>query len=239
MVLVPFNCRPSPLKLEPDGTYNSTSVENLPAVREEPYAPSEPNTTAWALLRYQKGDRSKAEEFWNEVGRKSYQNLKESLKTNDEMKVAGAAAIAGAKDSEAKAIALVALVRKRVRNIEDPDMTEAEREKYIKDLPKDRRRNAVEAFQSGLGDSHDMNVVFAALAQQAGLEVRPARLSNRTEYTFHPASTVDEYFLHNFDIAVKVGETWKLFDASTKLLDRKSTRLNSSHIQKSRMPSSA
>ena len=34
-------------------------------------------------------------------------------------------------------------------------------------------------------------------------------------------------------------DNWKKDDAATGLLDRKSTRLNSSHIQKSRMPSSA
>ena len=33
--------------------------------------------------------------------------------------------------------------------------------------------------------------------------------------------------------------TTKLLDAAARLRDRKSTRLNSSHIQKSRMPSSA
>jgi hypothetical protein len=217
MFVIPFNCRPSPLQLEPDG-YSSTSVENLPAVREEPFAPSEPNVTAWALLRYQMGNRNDPEKYWNDVGRKAYQGLKESLKANDEMKTAGTAAMTGATDNEAKAVALVAVVRKRVRNVREFGVTEAERQKYLKDLPKDRRRTAVETFRSGLGTSDEMNVVFAALAQQVGLEARPVAVPNRNEYIFHPKATVDEYFLGSIDMAVKVGETWKLFDVSTKLL---------------------
>jgi hypothetical protein len=63
-----------------------------------------------------------------------------------------------------------------------------------------------------------MNVVFAAMAQQAGLEARPALVSDRTERLFHPKGTPDTFFLHNIDKAVKQGEDWKVYDVSTKLL---------------------
>ena len=41
------------------------------------------------------------------------------------------------------------------------------------------------------------------------------------------------------ELALKVVARHKTFRAKTKSLDRKSTRLNSSHSQQSRMPSSA
>ncbi len=217
MYVIPFNCKPTPLKLELDG-YNSTSVENLPAIHDEPYAPSEPNLTAWALLHYQMGDRKNAEKYWSDVGRKSYQELKESAKANDEMKTAAVSATTGGKDNEAKAAALTTLIRKRLRNVFDDEVSEAERQKYIKDLPKDRRRTAVEVFRSGLGTADEMNVVFAAMAQQAGIEARPVAVPSRSDYNFHPNVISDDYFLRNIDMAVKVGDTWKLFDVSTKLL---------------------
>ena len=94
----------------------------------------------------------------------------------------------------------------------------ADREKYIKDLPKDRLRNASEIYKSGLGTANEMNVVFAALAQQAGLEARPAVVADRTEVLFSPKAMVDTYFLRNVDMAIKTGDSWKVYDVSTKLL---------------------
>ena len=41
------------------------------------------------------------------------------------------------------------------------------------------------------------------------------------------------------EIAAAIGEVNRLIDVDVMIVDRKSTRLNSSHIQKSRMPSSA
>jgi hypothetical protein len=54
MNLLPFHCAPSPWKLEPNGL-QSTTVENLPAFREEPMMPAEPNIRQWALLYYYDG----------------------------------------------------------------------------------------------------------------------------------------------------------------------------------------
>jgi len=48
MSLRAFNCKPSPLKLENDG-YNSTSLENVPAFREEPLMPGEGSVRPWVL----------------------------------------------------------------------------------------------------------------------------------------------------------------------------------------------
>jgi hypothetical protein len=63
-----------------------------------------------------------------------------------------------------------------------------------------------------------MNVVFAAMAQQAGLEARPALVASRSELIFDPKYTVDDYFLRNVDMAVKRGDSWRIYDVSTRLL---------------------
>ncbi len=85
-------------------------------------------------------------------------------------------------------------------------------------MPRDRLRAAAEIYKSGLGTANEMNVVFAAMAQQIGLEARPVLVSDHTQYLFHPKTTVDTFFLPNIDMAVKQGDTWKIFDVSTKLL---------------------
>ena len=217
MFMTPFNCKPSTFKIENDG-YTSTTVENVPALHEEPYSPSEPNLEAWALLHYQQGDRSNPDKYWNDIGKRGYQELKGTLKTNADIKSAAADVTAKAKNDDEKIAALVSAVRSRVRNVYDTGVTDADREKYVKSLPKDRLRNATEIFKSGLGTANEMNVVFAAMAQQSGLEARPALVASRNELIFHPKATVDEYFIDNIDMAVKQGDAWKILDVSTKLL---------------------
>ena len=217
MFMVPFNCKPSAFKIENDG-YTSTTVENIPALREEPYSPSEPNLEAWALLHYQQGDRSNPDKYWNDIGKRGYQELKDALKTNADIKSAAAEATANAKNDDEKIAALIGAVRSDVRNLYDTSVTDADRQKYIKSLPKDRLRNATEIFKSGIGTANEMNVVFAAMAQQSGLEARPALVASRNERIFHPKVTVDEYFIDNIDMAVKQGDDWKILDVSTKLL---------------------
>ena len=217
MFMSPFNCKPSAFKIENDG-YTSTTVENVPALREEPYSPSEPNLEAWALLHYQQGTRDNPDKYWSDIGKHGYQQLKDAVKSNAEIKSAAAEATANATNDDEKIAALIAAVRSRVHGLFDSGVTDADREKYIKSLPKDRIRNAAEIFKSGLGTASEMNVVFAAMAQQAGIEARPALVASRNEIIFNPKATVDEYFIDNVDMAVKQGEGWKIFDVSTRLL---------------------
>ena len=217
MALVPFNCQPSPVKQENDG-YTSVTVEHLPASRYEPYAPSESNLEAWALLHYQQGDRKDPDKYWNEVSKKDYSELKASLRSDNEIKSAAAEAVANAKSDDGKIAAIIGAVRARVRNLFDTEVTDAERQAYVKSLPKERLRTATEIYKSGIGTANEMNVVFAAMAQQVGLEARPALVSDHTQHLFHPKVTVDSYFLPNIDMAVKQGDTWNIYDVSTKLL---------------------
>src|SRR6185312_8296255 len=158
------------------------------------------------------------DKYWNEVSKKEYSELKDTLKSNNEIKAAAADAVIGAKSDDEKIAAIIAGVRTRVRNLYDDGVTDAERRAYFKSLPKERLRTASEIFKSGLATANEMNVVFAAMAQQVGLEARPALVSDRTELLFNPKITMDTFFLRNIDMAVKQGENWKVYDVSTKLL---------------------
>jgi len=55
--------------------------------------------------------------YWNEVGKRAYQELKPSLKVNEEMKAAAQKAVAGASNDGEKAIALLRLIRQSVRGL--------------------------------------------------------------------------------------------------------------------------
>lgn len=216
MFMTHFNCNPSAIQPDNDG-YSFTTLTNVPAARHEPYAPSDPNLEPWALLYYRAGGSTDPDKYWNSEGKKTYKEFKEQVKVNDEIKSAASEAAGAAAKDEDKLIALESWLHKKVRNLFDDDVTEAERQKYFEKLPNDRRRNSGEIVKSGIATSYEMNVVFAALAMQAGLDARPALIADRNEIIFNP-KLADRYFLNNVALAVKSGDSWKVVDAGEKLL---------------------
>ena len=148
MNIWPFNCKPTALKREDDG-YESTSLENVPAFHDEPMMPGEPNVRPWALISYREDGKREPEKYWNNTGKDLYNRLlKPALKANDEIKQAAAGAVEGASSDEQKVLALIKYIRKNLRNLFGAEVTEAERAKILKQMPKERadRRGS---FQAG------------------------------------------------------------------------------------------
>jgi len=213
----PFNCQPSKLNLETNG-FNSTYVEKVPAFKEEPLMPGEPNVRPWVLFLYMDGDRRDPAKYWEKVGKDSYNRMKLSLKLNDEIKQAAAATVANAKTDYEKVVALITYLRKNIKNVFDSSVSVADRAKFFKSMPKERERTSVEVFKSGMGFADEMNTLFAAMAQSAGLEARPVFVSNRDAMVFDPGMVDRAYFLPDIDMAVKLDNEWKMFDVSSRYL---------------------
>lgn len=214
MSLMPFHCRPTPFKLTNDG-WNQTDVQNVPASHTEPYSPSKANTEPWALLYYRSGGSKDPEKFWMDQGRKTYNDIKALVRVDNDAKAAAAKATGSASTPEAKLTALILYVRDNIKNLYDPQVTDAQRNEFVKKLPKDRRRNSSEILKSGIGMPQELNVAFAAVAQAAGLDVRPALVADRDEVAFAP-TMIDTYFLDNVAMALKAGDKWKIFDVGRK-----------------------
>ena len=215
MSVWPFNCQPTPMKLERDG-FNSTTLENVPAFREEPMMPAEANVRPWMLIFYNDGKKREPDKYWTQVGKDAWDELKRALKSNDEIRQAAQKAIEGTPENE-KVLRLIRYLRANFRGLWDRNVTDAERTRVLKQLEKDRLRTAAEIFKSGIGTPNELNTLFATLASEVGLEARPALVANRSDVTF-VREMVDLYFLSNIDMAVKLGEEWKLFDVSTRRL---------------------
>lgn len=215
MMSWPFNCKPSPLKQEKDG-YQSFSLENVPEFHEEPLMFGEPNVRPWVLLFYRSDGKREPEKYWSEVGRKQYDQMKDSLKANDEIKRAAAEAVSGASTPEEKVAALIRYIWKHTRGFYDTGVTQEERTKVFAKMPKGRLRTAAEVLKSGLGSGDERNLLFAGMASSVGLEARPVLLPNRTDIIFDPQMT-DDYFLDNVDMVVKLGDQWKFYDVSAHL----------------------
>ena len=216
MVSRPFNCRPSPFEVDREG-YNITSLDNVPAFHEEPMMPGPPNVRPWLLISYRdsKDTNRDPDKYWSNIGRKSYGTLKQSLKTNGDVKQAAASAVSGAKDDNEKVVRLIQYIRANIRDVYGHNVSEEERTRFFKKRPKDREATAAEIFKSGMGTETELNILFAAMAMEVGLDARPALIANRNDLVFSKALPED-YFLDNIDMAVMIGGKWKVYDVSAR-----------------------
>jgi hypothetical protein len=213
-----FNCHPSPLKDGNDG-FSSISLDNIPAFREEPMMPGEPNVRPWALVYYDEGENRKdADKYWADVAKKEYGGLRGGLKTGGEVKQTAAEVVSGAKDDNEKVVLLIRWIHAHVRDLFSRQVSDEERAAILKKMPKDRYRTAPEVLKSGIGTPNELNMLFAALAMGVGMEARPAMLGNRDDLTFDKR-LAEKFFLRSVDMAVSIGGKWKIYDVSTRLLE--------------------
>jgi hypothetical protein len=216
MGLWPLNCNPTRLKLEDDG-FSSTTLENVPAFREEPMMPGEADVRPWALVFYHDGKQREPVKYWNDVGKEIYRNVRPAMKLNDAIKQAALQATQGIAKDEEKVLALIRYLRKNLRDLFGPQVTEAERARLLKQMPDHRPRTSVEVFKSGIGTSDELNMLFAAMASHVGLDARPALVGDRGDFTFVP-ELPERYFLSSVDMAVNIGGKWRLYDVTARLL---------------------
>lgn len=215
MSIRPFQCKLPPFESGRDG-YQSITLENMPAFREEPMMPGEASVRAWALAYYsQDGGVRQTDRYWNDIGREEYNQYQKPIKSNGEIKEAAATAVAGAKNDEEKTLALIRYIRKNLRDLFGSEVSEAERDKVLKE--KSGLRKASDILKSGIGDSAELNTLFAAMASSVGLDVRPALVGDREDVLFAP-TLADQYFLRHLGIGVNLGGNWKLYDVSARNL---------------------
>jgi hypothetical protein len=213
----PFNCKPTPLTDGNDG-FDSTTLENIAAFREEPMMPGEPNVRPWALVFYhQDTKRDDPDKYWSEVGKRWYKELKTGLKANDELKQIAAQTVAGAKDDNEKATRLIQWIHANVRDLWGRQVSSEERAKVLKKWPKDHVRSSTDVYKSGVGTSDELNTLFAALAMHVGMDARPALMGDRDDMVFDKR-LVEDYFLRNVDMALSIGGQWKIYDVNARML---------------------
>ncbi len=90
-----FNGNASPFNKEKDGFY-SVYMNNVPAFLEEPRMPPEDTVRPWMLIYYTKETDLKGEKYWQDYGKRVYEQNKSRMKVSDDIKTAAAATIAGA-----------------------------------------------------------------------------------------------------------------------------------------------
>jgi hypothetical protein len=227
---ITFHGQTTPFVKEPNG-FSSTTATNVPAFKEEARMPPEDQVRAWMLLFYTSRSKIAPAEYWKSVGKRLFESTKGMMKVNDEVKKASATAIGDATDPDQKLQRLLEFCRTKIRNIHDDTekLTDEERKKLKEN------KSPSDTLKNSYGASLDIDMLFAALAIAAGFDARVINLSNRSDIFFDP-NVPDDYFLGAYNIAVKVGENWRLIDPSSRYVPYGMLRWQQEGIPGNRFP---
>ncbi|MDX6611735.1 MAG: hypothetical protein QOD75_921 [Blastocatellia bacterium] len=199
----------TPFLKEKDGFY-TTSMERVPAFREEPSMPPESQVRPWMLVYYSEDKKLAPDAYWKEKGKEFYESFKSRTKISDEVKNAAATAIGDASTPEKKLEQLFEYCRAKIKNVNDDasGLTAEDRAKWKPN------KSPADTLKRGMGTGTDIDMLFAALSTAAGFETRIVNLADRSDTFFDPTFP-DDYFISTYDVAVRVGDGWRFYDPAS------------------------
>lgn len=208
MKYLPFHMGEAKFVKDKDG-FSKLTMTNVPAFHEEPRMPPEKEVRSWVFLYYNEEDKTDADKYWKETGKRIFDGFKDSMKANDDVKAAVAGIIGNATTPEEKLQRLYDFCRTKIRNTSDDasGLTDEERAKLKEN------KSPADTLKRSSGTGQDIDLLFGALAKAAGFDARLALSGNRDDMFFNK-NFANTYFLGAAFIAVRVGEEWKFFSPS-------------------------
>lgn len=210
---LPFNMEGTGFVKDKNGFHRAT-LNNVPALKEEPRMPPEDEVRKWVLL-YWDNLKDDYRDFWARAGGYlvAAYDIKDTLKPGKELKAAATEITQGAKTPDEQLSKLYQFCKTRVKNINfDPNITEEELEKIKPN------KSTKETYQKLQGRSGEINELFASLAASLDYEVRLAFSGDRSEKFFN-IRDAHTSFIHFAAIAVKVGNQWRYFDPGSPFVE--------------------
>lgn len=200
----PFNMERPQFQKEKNG-FEYITVTKMPAFREEPLMPPDDNVRSWALVKYH--DRYAPVGDYQTLANSYFTSWQPYLKVDDDIKRKSTEIIAGANTPEAKLEKIFAFCRANIKNTYDKNSGFT-----LEDLKKlDANKKPADTLNRGVGTGVDINLLFAALANAAGLEAHVALLPDRGKRLFD-RNVVIPGALSPTNIAVRVGAHWKFYN---------------------------
>jgi len=201
--VIPFNMARPNFQKEKNG-FQAATITWMSAFREEPLMPPKDNVVSWVMVEYYNVFRALL--GYSAAAMQVHFGFQPFLKVDDEITRKSAEIVAGATSPEEKLERIFAFCRTNIKNTSDKSsgLTADAIEKL-----KDNKKPA-DTLKRGVGRWIDINLLFAALANAAGLEARVALLPDRST-RFFDATVVIPGALRPSSVGVRVGTTWKFF----------------------------
>ncbi|HSR50519.1 MAG TPA: DUF3857 and transglutaminase domain-containing protein [Acidobacteriota bacterium] len=201
-----FNAEQPPFQHEPGG-WQSVSLENVAAFREEPHMPPGLAVRPWMLTYYTRDHQDLSpQEYWKRHAKRLWDVHKKRFKVNRAVRDKTAELLEGVKSPQEKLRILYDFCRREIENIHDDtaDLSQRELEE------RDANKKPEDTLEEGRGTGYDITMLFLALGEAAGFEARPAAVGNSAFFFFDPQVAVS-YLLPNMTAAVQVGQEWRFF----------------------------
>ncbi len=204
--ILTYNMRNRGFEKDKGGFYRST-LENIPALKEEPYMPPEDEVRSWMLVYYPRRLKDDAADFWSRYGGYlvAVYDVRRILRPGKEIKTKAEELTAGVSDPIEKMRRLHDFCKTWIKNISyDTKLTEDEKD----DIKPNK--NPSDTLKRLQGTTGDINELFASLAAALGMEVRLAFSGDRSEKFFRPQDA-HESFIHFAAAAVNINDRWHFF----------------------------
>jgi Domain of Unknown Function with PDB structure (DUF3857)/Transglutaminase-like superfamily len=201
-----FNMADNKFIKDKNGFYRAT-MDNLPAIKEEPQMPPEDEIRSWLLLYYS-DRRFDADDFWARFGGQlvSTFDIKDTLKPDKEVKAAAETVTAGAASPEEKLAKIFEFCKTKIKNVTfDTELTDEQKD----DIKPNK--SITDTYRKLQGTTLDIDELFASLATAAGFEARLAFGGDRSERFFN-VNQAHPSFVHFSAIAVKLNGRWAYYD---------------------------
>lgn len=202
-----FNLRDQLVLKKEDGGYAGIELTNVAGVRREPYMPPSLSLGPWMLLYYADlatADRT-PDRFWVEFGKDLHGAYKQQVRITSAIRTTAADVTRSATSIDDKIDALVTFVRAKVRR-DDAGVGARKRKE---------NKNSADTLARGVGDGIDQTILFAALANAAGLDARFAMLPDRSDF-LSQTGMKQPYFLRHMAVAVRNGDVWRFVDPANR-----------------------
>lgn len=203
-----FNMHDVPLQRGPDGD-RTLSMRNVPAFRAEPLMPPRSAVQPWVLVYTNVGFYEPGWVYWNAVGRSYGSALASLAKVDATVSATAARLVAGIDDDEEAVRKLLEFCRNEIENTDDP-----EAELIGSDMAQvSKNRRPAHTLMRRSGDSRDVLMLFAALAEATGFAPRLALISGRDRFVFEP-ELPNQYMITGTAVAIRLDSGWRFFDPS-------------------------
>ncbi|MFT3869916.1 MAG: DUF3857 and transglutaminase domain-containing protein [Nibricoccus sp.] len=208
-----YHCPNQKLDARADGFYEF-ELTNLPAAKQEPYAPPMIMNCASMLVYLSQSKNLPPADFWRQYSKELHKKYASPLKTTPDITAKATELTAGVQSPEDKLLKLYNWCRTGITNLErDTTRLSAEQRKALK-----KNDDANDVLKAGVGTGFDVNLLFIALARAAGLDARVAACNNRFELIYNEIITEPRFVFPNPVAAVQLGGEWKFFDPGATYL---------------------
>ncbi len=186
------------------------TVRDLPAFREEPFAPPMRDVRGWYLIYFKpKWLRLYSDQdIWLLLSNHYHEDFKLDTKPSSAIKAKTAELIAGVATPEEKLARLHDYCRNALGNLRYFDNPELAKVK--KHIDESDSWSVDRTWREGAGYPHHINRVFGAMARAAGFEARYC-MSATKRLTLNIADARGWIFLRDAQVAIRMGEKWKLY----------------------------